>query len=102
MPESATLRVQAKKSLPVFLRMPDWVDRRVVQIKAGDQTRTPHWNGGELALGETKAGSEVTVHFEQVRRSTNEQPPGFGEYHIQWLGDTIVAMQPHEGPIVLY
>jgi hypothetical protein len=49
-----------------------------------------------------KADSEVTVHFEQVKRSTKEQPPGFGEYDIQWLGDTIVAMQPREGPIALY
>lgn len=50
------------------------------------------------------AGSQAVIAFDQPQRRTRELAPGFSEpFEIDWLGNTIVAMQPTpSSPTALY
>ena len=53
------------------------------------------WEKKEITIGKLRPKTVVEVTFDQPRRHTQETAPGYPTpYEIDWVGDTIVGMQP--------
>jgi hypothetical protein len=45
---------------------------------------------------------DVAIVFPLSEHRTSETPRGYGAYDIKWLGETVIAMQPHDDGVPLY
>ena len=68
------IRNKTAKSLSV--RIPRWVDRAAVEVKAGGQMLIPSWLNRYLLLGAINAGDVITITFPMV--TTTEK------YSLKW------------------
>ena len=103
-PQAGRLRLEMLQEERVRVRLPDWVPPETVQVDGAGGPGKPRQRGNTLDLGPLAKGARVTVSFDQPRRKTREQAPGFPDpFEVEWRGDTIVAMEPRPShPIALY
>ena len=103
-PQAGRLRLEMLQEERVRVRLPDWVPPETVQVDGAGGPGKPRQRGNTLDLGPLAKGARVTVSFDQPRRKTREQAPGFPDpFEVEWRGDTIVAMEPKPShPIALY
>lgn len=93
------LDIQMRKPATLFVRMPEDVPQQRVVVQVDGQSRAAGWKGAELAIGQLAPAAKVTVSFPLIKRRTSETPHGFEAHEVDWVGDTIVAMQPRQGKI---
>ena len=103
LPEEGQLEIRSKKACTLSVRLPRNVSARSVEVRIGGQLHPTKSERSDLVVGEVQAGAEVTLSFDMPRRRTQEAAPGYKKpFDIEWVADTIVAMQPTEGKIALY
>jgi len=101
-PEEGRLEIRALQACTLFVRLADDAARPGVVLHVNGQPRTPQWKESELGVGEVTPGATVTIAFPLSKCRTHEAAPGDKPSEIDWIGDTIVAMQPKQGIIALY
>jgi hypothetical protein len=94
LPEVGSIEVETHRDSAVFVRLPEWVNRRKVAVSVAGQKHPCRWQDKELFAGNIPAKTKIEICFEQRRLHTIEQAYSFGAFDIDWLGDTIVAMAP--------
>jgi hypothetical protein len=102
LPKEGRLDIQMRKATTLSVCLPEDVARQNVVVQVDGQSRAAQWKGTELALGQLTPPATVTIVFPLTKRNVSETPRGFGAYEVDWVGDTIVAMQPGEGKISLF
>jgi hypothetical protein len=100
-PKEGRLSIQMRKAATVFVRLGD-VNRQDVVVTVDGQKRPVVWNKTELALGLLTPSMDVAIVFPLSEHRTSETPRGYGAYDIKWLGETVIAMQPHDDGVPLY
>lgn len=101
LPVEGRLDIQVRKLATLFVRIEDVAQQDVV-VQVNGQPRATKWKGTELVLGQLPPTAAVTIRFPRAKRRISETPRGYGAYEVDWVGDTIVAMQPSEGRIPLF
>jgi len=103
LPHEPCLEIQAHKRCSLTVRLPEGLSPTDVELNIAERAQPAKVAGGDLTIGEMPADAIAKVRLRIARRQTREAPPGLPDLHqIDWLGDTIVAMQPAEGAIALY
>lgn len=103
LPQRARLGLQTRGDCKLLLRLPSGVNRQSVSARVNGKPTAARWRNADLFLDALPPDAEVVVTFEPPpRRRTQEQPHGWGAYDVTWVGDTVTAISPSEGPIALY
>ncbi len=98
-------RVEVCTRRPCFLalRLSDAVARETVRVNVGGRSIPPKTREGLVLLGPLEAETQARMTFDLPRRRTQEKAPGWApEFVVDWRGDTVVGMQPAQGPIRLF
>lgn len=102
LPEAGRLDIRMLKAEPLWVRMGDMAGRGDVEVRVNGVLRTAEWAGSELVVRSTTPDATVSITFPLDKRHTTEPAPGHEPAEIDWLGDTIVGMQPSQGVVTLY
>jgi hypothetical protein len=103
LPHEQRVDIQVHKRCTLTLRLPEGVAAQDVDLRVADRPRPANLIGSDLAVGDVDPDTAVSVRMRVAHWRTREAPPGLSDPRdIDWLGDTIVAMRPAEGPIALY
>lgn len=95
LPEAGRLELQTLQPGDLFVRMPEWVKQDQVRVSVNDRTQPSQWKESELVIQNCPSNSHVQIGFDQTTRHTRELAPGYkSPFEIDWIGDTIVAMEP--------
>jgi hypothetical protein len=101
-PEAGRLDIRTRKNSPLFVRLPDDVVRQDVVLQVDGKQRATEWKKLELVVGDLTPVETAVVLFPLPKRRTSEPTPGYEPFETDWIGDTVVGMQPSQGPIPLY
>jgi len=103
LPARGRLDIQTRKQCSLFVRLPEGVSEKQIDLRVAGKPRPAKLKDSQLAIGDVSADTAVTIAFHLPRRQTQEGAPGYTKpFDIEWLADTIVAMRPTEGRIALY
>jgi hypothetical protein len=92
-PSSGRMTVVAKKNAHFFLRPPSWATRGHVHTYRGTTKVEPKWKGDYVTFEDAKPGEELTIAYPLVRFRQTIIVAG-GRYSYQWLGNTVLAVDP--------
>ncbi len=103
LPERGCLEVRTHRACTVSVHLPEGVAAGTARATIDGKARPVTLRTGELSVGKMPANATAVFAFELPRRHTRERAPGWKpEFEIDWSADTIVAMEPSQGPIALY
>lgn len=102
LPEEGRVEITMHRAHPLFVRLPSWLERERLQVRVNGERRAPGLHRREIFLPDLAPGNRVELTFEQDRRQTTEKARGFETYRIDWVGDTIVDMEPQGSIVRLY
>ncbi len=102
LPEEGRVDLSVKRPCVTRVRLPEGVAREDIALRVDGEARAVEGDGLEIDLGALAADTKVALAFKMSRRSTEEAAPGWPPHTIEWVGNTIGAMSPSEGPIALY
>ncbi len=94
-PEAGRLSITTRQDGKLSVFAPDWIEDSTVEISVDRRERSVTRQGRYFVLERLEKGAKVDVSFEQPARHTAEYAAGYPQpFEIDWLGDTITAMQP--------
>ncbi len=83
------LRVRTKRSGPLFIRIPSWVEKEKVSVQGGDGA--PLWTRGYLFLANPPVNRVITVQFQLSHREITLHHRT-RNIRVRLHGDEVVAM----------
>jgi len=93
LPGRGRVTVTMRKDASLLLRLPDWVNKKQVDLHIGSRRVEPSWKEDFVHLRGLKASSSVHVGFPLRREKRKESFMGH-EVEVEWLGDTVVGVSP--------
>ena len=77
----------------MLVRIPHWVSRSDIRLKAGGMSRPLKFVGSYLLVPGDEEYKAVNIQF-PMRKERTVESISYKEYTIDWAGDQIVAMSP--------
>ena len=93
LPDRGLVTVTMRGESPLQVRVPDWADRRQVEVRVGKRRVEPSWKDGFVTLRGLKETATVQVEFPLRRERRKESFMGH-DVEVEWLGDTVVGVSP--------
>ncbi|MEW5979575.1 MAG: hypothetical protein AB1898_27575 [Acidobacteriota bacterium] len=93
LPHEGRIEFEAKDSKPLWIRIPEWVDRTTIQLALDDKAIPVRIEEGYLRLPALRSGSKGTVDFHLPERQKTEMVDGI-EYRTKWIGNQILEIAP--------
>ncbi len=98
LPFEGKIMVKIHKAVPLFIRVPKWVQRGKVNVAGAGKEWM--WVGRYIRISNLKPNDQVTVSYpmvekEEVARVLHD------EYKVHWRGNTVVSIEPQgkTGPL---
>lgn len=101
-PQAGRVEIRIRQATPLYVRLADDIVRSDVSLHVNDNPRRAGWKNSELAVGHLAPADTVVIHFSLPKRRIAEPAPGYEPSQTDWVGDTVVAMEPRQGKIALY
>jgi hypothetical protein len=92
-PSAGRLTVVAKKAATFYLRPPSWAAPDRVRVFRGRAKVVPEWKGDYVMFEKVEPGQELTVAYPLIRFEQTVSVAG-GTYTYQWLGNTVLGVDP--------
>ncbi len=92
-PRRGRVTVTMKKQANLFIRVPDWADKRRVELRVGSRRVDPAWKGDFLYLRGLRAGTVVQAAYPLRHEKVTERFMGY-TVQVEWRGDTVVEVSP--------
>ncbi len=105
LPERGRLEVDTRTNAHVEVRLPEGVDPSSVRVGPPSELKAVPTCGSYVPLPQGPSNEPQTfrIEFDQPDRRTEEKLVGRDRpYEVTWRGETVVGMEPTEGPIALY
>ncbi len=102
LPREGRVEIRVKKPCSLSVRLPEGIERESFKSHVDGALQPSATMGDVRKLGDFEPEARITLTFDQTRRSTQEAPPSWPEYDVEWLGSTITSLSRQEGPISLY
>ena len=94
-----SLSIHLKKQVPLFLRIPDWADRRALSVEGIDEP--PRFEGSYLFVTRPIAGSAIRVRFKLPSREIVLPHRAHG-IHVRLRGDRVEMMENFGAPLAYF
>ncbi len=95
LPVSGRVKIKAKRSTGVAVRIPPWVDRGKLRATVDGRLANWHCRGSYLAVDLLRRGSTLKIAFHQPQRVAKERPLGWPHtYRVTWHGNSVVSIRP--------
>jgi hypothetical protein len=92
-PSPGRLTVIARKAATFYLRPPSWAARDGVHAFRGSAEVPPVWKGEYVTFRTVKPDQELTITWPLIRFKQTVSAGG-GNYTYEWLGNTVVSVDP--------
>jgi len=92
-PSSGRLTAVAGKAATFYLRPPSWAARDRVNAFRGRAKVEPVWKGEYVMFRKVEPGQELTITWPLIR-FTQTVSVGGGKYTYEWLGNTVIGVDP--------
>ncbi len=92
-PSSGRLTIVARKAGAFYLRPPSWAARNRVRGFRGRTKVEPVWKGEFVMFGNVEPGQELTIIWPLIRFTQTVLVAG-GKYAYEWLGNTVIGVDP--------
>jgi hypothetical protein len=95
------MTVVAKTSDTYFVRPPSWAPRGQVTAYRGETKIATTWKGDYVVFDGVKPGNELTIAY-PLPRFRQKIEVGGGTFDYQWLGNTVLAVEPRGEGLPLF
>jgi hypothetical protein len=94
-PGEGRVEITMKKSANLYVRLPEWVEKDNVQVKVGNAGVDRAWDESKryVAVGKVERGVKLTIIY-PLRRWKIKELLGGTVYTTDWIGDTVVGIDP--------
>lgn len=93
LPYEGRVNMVLKRRCRVSIRIPDWVERRRVVVRVGEENRSVRWEGRYLNVGECVPQDKVSITFPIMERIVQEVIGGT-PYTLTLKGNDVVLIDP--------
>ncbi len=93
------LSIHLKKQVPLFLRIPDWADRRTLLVEGIDEP--PRFEGSYLFIDKPVVGRPIRVRFELPTREIVLRHRSH-DIHVRLRGDRVEMMENFGAPLAYF
>ncbi len=100
-PYAGKIIFQIKESLGLQIRIPDWLDKSVIEMRVNNNNADFKYTKDYLEILALRAGDEVTITY-PLRHLTENVPVNGRSYKITWKGDTVIDINPPGQYMPLY
>ena len=100
LPEEDRLEMAVHQDIVLSVRIPAWAGSASASVDG--KVVPAAMKGVYMELCSISAGSKVQVLFDRVGESQLTESIAPGTYTTQWLGDTVVAIDPPGKVVLLY
>jgi hypothetical protein len=95
LPVKGQVDILMKQNGRLGICCPDWIKETTATFLVDDKKVFPAREGGNFILDSLRTGTTVCLLVDQVSNRTHEKITGYDQpFEVDWLGDTIVAMNP--------
>jgi hypothetical protein len=97
LPYEGKVELRIKQADSVDVRIPDWVDRKAVEVTVNDRVVMPNWEGRRITILNLKFGDNVVIQSPMVYSKKKitlcavVQPV---EFTYEFKGNTVVDVEP--------
>ena len=94
-PGEGRVDIKMKVSANLYVRMPEWVERDSVRVKVGNARVACAWDESKryVVINKLKRGTKATITY-PLRRWKIKELLGGTVYTTDWIGDTVVGIDP--------
>ena len=93
LPYQGKVVLDLKQRKNLFVRIPDWVNKKRVSCSVNGKRRTFKWDGSYIAVGSAQPEDQVVVTFPIVERTLTRDIKS-QQYEVTFRGFTAVDLQP--------
>jgi len=93
LPREGRVVVTVTTEADLQVRVPDWADRRALEVTVGDKRIDPLVEGGYATIDDVPVNTAIEIRF-PVRNLTETCKAGPKQYDITWLADTVMEVAP--------
>ena len=102
LPYEGRVVLKNKTARKANLRIPSWVDKKVVRCYVNDQEASPHWLNNYLVVEDLRPSDVVRVEFPVAESTEKFTLPSYGQqYTCNFRGNTLVDISPRRDRPVL-
>jgi DUF1680 family protein len=94
-PYEGRIDVLVHQAETVHIRVPDWVDKRIVALQVDGGNSPFEWAGSYVKIANLKQGQKVRLQY-PLRELTSTERIGGRRYSVTWKGDTVLEIRPAE------
>jgi hypothetical protein len=105
LPTQGQITVIPKKSGDFYLRPPAWAPRQKVRAFSNSISIPVDWNGAFVRFKQAQKGHELSITYPLVHFIQTITLIGTGKpytYQLEWLGNTVIALEPKGQWLPLY
>jgi len=100
LPFEGKVVIRNKAARRIAVRIPSWVDLRVLRCDVNDVPREPSWTGRYMSFDDLQPGTLITLRFplaeETATYTVNAHTPQEQAYRCEFRGSTLLDISPRD------
>lgn len=100
-PLEGKLEITVRQDCRLQVRIPEWVNKEQVLVSVDGKVRPNRWTGSQLLIEDVNLNQKVVVTY-PLRSVTLTEKSGRLEYQTNWIGSTVISVEPPGSRVPLY